>query len=119
MFLPHLRHLAVTDISPDWLHSLALFCPRLSSLTVAQSELSDEALSHLTSLHSLHKIKFTQVIKQTLHVPPIPQVSSITPFGYAELLRGLPELRSLGRCDCFGEVRHFRTKQDDHDMSPT
>eukprot|EP00092_Neocalanus_flemingeri_P047629 GFUD01054046.1.p1 GENE.GFUD01054046.1~~GFUD01054046.1.p1 ORF type:complete len:322 (+),score=73.77 GFUD01054046.1:840-1805(+) len=29
---------------------------------------------------------------------------NISPFGYAELLRKLPELCSLGRCDAFGEV---------------
>ena len=43
------------------------------------------------------------------------QVSSITHFGFAELLRGLPELRKLGRCDCFGEVRADGDGDDDGD----
>ena len=28
----------------------------------------------------------------------------VTPVGYAQLLRSNPQLKSLGKCDCFGQV---------------
>ena len=43
MFLPCLRSLAATDVTTDWLHSLALFCPRLTSLAITRCDIMLES----------------------------------------------------------------------------
>ena len=144
----------VSDVSSDWVHSLSLFCPQLSSLTISRWMVSGSLHSNVSTLnvqlklvqHTKSEIKtpLTTVQVRTwrwvgclhCHSSQSPQystftgcnqheprvnlcelfhpshqtfllfkVSSISHFGFAELLRSLPELRSLGRCDCFGEVR--------------
>lgn len=47
MFLPRLRSLAATDVTTDWLHSLALFCPRLTSLAISRCTTSCSRLGLL------------------------------------------------------------------------
>ena len=39
-----------------------------------------------------------------LKILQLKEAKNISPFGYAEMLRNLPDLCSLGRCDSFGEV---------------
>ena len=41
---------------------------------------------------------------QTLETVELFDDKEVTPVGYAQLLRSNPQLKSLGRCDCFGQV---------------
>ena len=54
-------------------------------------QVSDEATSYITNLRKLKSLQLKDAV-------------NISPFGYAEILRNLHDLCTLGRCDSFGEV---------------
>ena len=90
-FLPNLTSVNLSGIVPEALKSLCMFCPNLLSLTLHNSEINDEIITNICCLKRLEFFSCTGD-------------QSISPYGFAELLRNLPELRNLGSCDCFGEV---------------
>jgi hypothetical protein len=83
-YLPSLTHVAVCDADSELVQSLALFCPRLTALCLEGSNINDDIVVHLCSMRRL----------QSLNLGECPGLS---PFSFAELLRNLPDLRSLGK----------------------
>lgn len=83
-YLPSLTHIAVCDADSELVQSLALFCPRLTALCLEGSNINDDIVVHLCSMRRL----------QSLSLGECPGLS---PFSFAELLRNLPDLRSLGK----------------------
>ena len=90
-FLPNLTTIYISDVDEETIHSLSVFCPNLLSLTIKDSNLSDQIVSFIACMKKLKSLSFEGECQPS-------------PCGYAELLRNLPDLRNLGQCNCFGEV---------------
>ena len=84
-YLPNLTHVAIADVDPELVQCLALFCPRLTLLSLDSYEINDDIVVHLCSMKRLRSL--------SLGDGP----GLLSPFGFAELLRNLPDLRSLGK----------------------
>jgi len=82
-YLPNLMHLAICDADPELIQCLALFCPRLSVLSLENSDINDDIVAHLCSLKRLRSLS-------------LGDSPGLSPFGFAELLRSLPDLRNIG-----------------------
>jgi hypothetical protein len=82
-YLPNLTRITLSDVEPELIHCLALFCPRLTVLNLDSSDINDDIVVHLCSMKRL----------QSLSLGDNPGLS---PFGFAELLRSLTDLRNLG-----------------------
>jgi hypothetical protein len=83
-YLPNLMHLAICDADLELIQCLALFCPRLSVLSLENSDINDDIVAHLCSLKRLRSLS-------------LGDGPGLSPFGFAELLRSLPDLRNIGR----------------------
>jgi hypothetical protein len=83
-YLPNLSRIILAEVEPELVHCLALFCPRLTVLRLDCSEINDDIVVHLCSMKRL----------QSLSLGDSPGLS---PFGFAELLRNLTDLRDLGK----------------------
>ena len=96
-YLPNLTQLSACDVDPEVVQCLALFCPRLTGLTIHGSDINDDIVVHLCALRRL----------RSLSLGGDGGPGTLSPFGFAELLRNLPELRSLGmRRPCFSFCSH-------------
>ena len=73
------------------MHSLSIFCSGLTSLHLWHSDINDEIIFCISNLKQLKT--FNQEGE-----------SIMSPYGFAELLRTLPNLTNLGKCNSFGEV---------------
>lgn len=90
-FLPELKKLCLQDADSEIIYSVSLFCSSLTTLIIHHTDINDEIISYISSLKQL----------KTFNVEGD---SIISPYGFAELLRTLPDLRNLGKCNSFGEV---------------
>jgi len=89
MFLPKLTSVCLTDVSLAFIRNLAIFCPQLLRLELTKSEVNDESATYISSMKKLEVVQ----LKET------PDIKEI---GFAEILRNLPKLKSLGQCNYFG-----------------
>ena len=90
-FMLDLTTIQLSDVDEETIHSLSVFCPNLLSITIKDSNLSDQIVTFIACMKKLKSLSFEG--------EPYP-----SPCGYAELLRNLSDLRNLGQCNCFGEV---------------
>ena len=80
--LPNLSRVSLTGLSAAALQSLCLFSTNLSSLELINTDVNDDGIA---SICRLKKLEHFSSSCEGGHV--------ISPYGFAELLRNLPELR--------------------------
>lgn len=90
-YLSNLRTLKVNDVSQRFFQSIGTFGLNLKRLHVFASDITDTVTWWVSKC-------------QNLEVVELFEDKEVTPVGYAQLLRANPNLKSLGRCDCFGQV---------------
>ncbi|CAB4058779.1 unnamed protein product [Lepeophtheirus salmonis] len=74
----------------NW-NSVGKYCPNLILLKVHSSDIGDRVLSWLSKCR---KLQYVELYEN----------QNVSPVGYAQMLRSNPQLKSLGRCECFGSV---------------
>lgn len=90
-FLPCLKVLRLSDVSQKFFQSIGTFCPQLVKLHIFASDITDTVTWWVSKC-------------QNLEVVELFEDRDVTPVGYAQLLRANSNLKSLGKCDCFGQV---------------
>ena len=91
-FLSNLKVLKLHDVSQRFFQSVGSYCHwNLRKLHIFNSDITDTVTWWVSKCQNLETIELFED-------------REVTPIGYAQLLRSNPNLRSLGRCDCFGKV---------------
>lgn len=90
-YLKHLKVLKLHDVSQKLFQSVGTYCPQLRKLHIYASDITD------TVTWWVSKCKLLETVE-------LFDDKDVTPVGYAQLLRANPQLKSLGKCDCFGKV---------------
>ena len=90
-YLPNLKVLKLQDISQRFFQSVGTYCTHLKKLHIFGSDITDTVTWWVSKCQSLETVELFDD-------------KEVTPVGYAQLLRSNPQLKSLGKCDCFGQV---------------
>lgn len=90
-YLPNLTRIQVSSVGEKFFEAIGTFCPNLKELKVQSSSITDLATFWVSKCSQLECIELFDNF-------------AVTPIGFAQLLRALANLRSLGRCDVIGEA---------------
>ena len=90
--LPNLKHVQASKVSSKFFQNLCTFCLKLETLRINSSDITDSVTKWV---QNLRKLKMAELLEDR----------GVTPIGYAQLLRANTQLVSLGKCQCFGQVK--------------
>ncbi len=89
-----MKELRVSNVSEKFFQAIGNHCSGLKRLHVFASDITDTVTWWVAKC-------------QNLEVVELFDDRDVTPVGYAQLLKANPNLKSLGRCDCFGQVLYL------------
>ncbi|TRY67081.1 hypothetical protein TCAL_03741 [Tigriopus californicus] len=89
--MPNLTRIQVSSVGEKFFEVIGTFCPNLKELKVQSSSITDLVTFWVSKCSQLECIELFDNF-------------AVTPIGFAQLLRALANLRSLGRCDVIGEA---------------
>ena len=90
-YLPLLKVLKLQDVSQRFFQSVGTHGSQLRKLHIFGSDITDTVTWWVSKCQNLETVELFDD-------------KDVTPVGYAQLLRSNPQLKSLGKCDCFGQV---------------
>ena len=90
-YLPLLKVLKLQDVSQRFFQSVGTHGNQLKKLHIYGSDITDTVTWWVSKCQNLETVELFDD-------------KEVTPVGYAQLLRSNPQLKSLGKCDCFGQV---------------
>ena len=93
-YLRHLQVLKLHDVSQRFFQSVGTFCQQLTKLHIYASDITDTVTWWVSKCPNLQTVELFDD-------------KEVTPVGYAQLLRANLNLKSLGKCDCFGKVLYM------------
>ena len=90
-FLQRLKVLKLHNVSEKFFQAIGSYCPNLQRLHIFASDITNAVAWWVSKCQSLETIELFDV-------------KDLQPIGYAQILQSNPNLKSLGKCDCFGQV---------------